>query len=163
MIEKSYWRKETGHWLGQLLLLFFLAGLCGCTLTVRLAGDYDEITDAKVTELRSETSTFLSWMATSVGKEEGSYEANRDFYYRMYGEVDALIDRAVAMEEGLKKTPLKKNFMALKEQYQDLELLHKTGLNDQVIKSVQAAFDQSFRAIVKHLLFLKWNKDEPVK
>ena len=143
------------------LWVICLAGLFACTFTVKFAGNYDEITDIKVSDLRAETATFLSWMEAGLDVEEGGYEANRDFYFRVYAEVDGLVDRAAVMEEGLKKMPLKDNFMALKQQYEDLETLHRIGLNAQVLASAREAFDQSFRAIVKHLIFLKWNKQEP--
>ena len=31
----------------------------------------------------------------------------------------------------------------------------------EVLAKAQEAFDQSFRAIVKHLVFLKWNQEQP--
>lgn len=145
----------------KLLMMLCLVGLCACTLSVRLAGNYDEITDIKVNSLREETSIFLNWMELALDAEEGSYDANLDFYIRVYAEVEGLLDRAVIMEEGLKKTPLTDNFAALRQQYEDLEELHRLGLNEQVLAGVRAAFDQSFRAIVKHMIFLKWNKQEP--
>lgn len=152
--------------LGQVKLILsciLVSLVCACTLTVKFAGNYDEITDVKVNGLRTETAIFLSRMEAALATEEGGYEANRDFYFRVYAEADGLIDRASVMEEGLKKTPLRDNFTALRQQYEDLEALHRSGLNKQVLAGARAAFAQSFRAIVKHLIFLKWNEQEPVE
>jgi len=65
------------------------------------------------------------------------------------------------LEEGLKKTPLTDNFKDLSKQYDDLETLHQTPYNKDVILKAQEAFDQSFRAIVKHLIYMKWNQEQP--
>jgi hypothetical protein len=93
--------------------------------------------------------------------DDGSYENNKNFYSEAKGEIKALITRAEFLEDGLKRTPLTDNFKDLLKQYDDLEVLHQTPLSKEVLAKAQEAFDQSFRAIVKHLVFLKWNQARP--
>ena len=69
--------------------------------------------------------------------------------------------RAEVLETGLVKTPLTDNFRSLMQQYDDLEILHQAPYNKQMMSSAQASFNQSFRAIVKHLIYIKWNQEQP--
>jgi hypothetical protein len=93
-------------------------------------------------------------MRSSKGSD-ASYEANKKFYDDAQGDVSALILRARVAEEGLAKQPLTTNFEALQKQYVDLAELHKTSPPPVAILSAESAFEQSFRAILENLLFLK--------
>lgn len=146
-------------WYGLLSVLLILL-LAGCIPKVKLVGGYDEITDQAVTDLHRKTATFFAKLKTSAGAD-ASYEANKKFYEEVQGDVAVLILRAAVTEEGLKGNPLTKNFENLQKQYEDLAELHKTSPPPKAMKSAEDAFDQSFRAILENLLFLKWNQDLP--
>lgn len=139
------------------LFAFSLTQISGCAFKVKLVGEYDAITDRAVTELHQMTSSFFEKLLNSSG-EEASYEANRDFYDQVNGDVSALIIRAKVIEEGLKRNPLTRNFIDLQKQYEDLAELHMTSPSEEALLSAEAAFEQSFRAILEQLLFLKWNQ-----
>jgi hypothetical protein len=146
-------RNQYGVWLAAVLLVSFLAG---CAFKVKLVTDYDAIIDNAVNALHAKTASFFAKVTTSP-RPESSYEANKAFYQEAQGDVAALIMRARVLEDGLKAQPLTTNFEALKAQYDDLATLHKTAPAPALLKNAQDAFEQSFRAIIKHLLFLKSN------
>jgi PBP1b-binding outer membrane lipoprotein LpoB len=141
-----------------LLILFFLAG---CAFKVKLVGQYDDIVDKSVHQLESKTTAHTKKIIDSRGTADGSFDQNKQFYSDTKGEVQALIVRAEALEKGLERTPLTDNFKKLLEQYNDLETLHQTPFNEDVISMAQEALDMSFRAIVKHLIYMKWNQEIP--
>ena len=145
------------------LSLFFVVVLLlsGCAVKVKLVGQYDDIVDKSVHQLQSRTTAHIKQIMDNGGQGEGSYDNSKQFYSDARGEVQALVIRSEALEEGLKKTPLTDNFEALVEQYDDLETLHQTPYSRDVMKKAQEAFDQSYRAIVKHLVYLKWNQEQP--
>lgn len=143
-----------------LSLFVFVAIGCGA-LKVKLVGQYDEIVDKSVHTIESKTTAHFKKILDNKGLGEGSYEQTKAFYAQMKGEVQALIVRSEVLEDGLKRTPLTQNFKLLGNQYDDLEILHQTPYNETTIQSAQKAFDQSFRAIVKHLIFMKWNQKQP--
>ena len=144
-------------WIFSLILILF----SGCALKVKLVGQYDDIVDKAVHQLESNTTAHIKIIIDNQGEGNGSYSSSKQFYSEARGEVQALVIRAEALEEGLKKTPLTDNFEALIKQYDDLETLHQTAFNQDVMEKAQEAFDQSYRAIVKHLIYLKWNQDQP--
>lgn len=150
-------RSHGVFWLVSILLIGFLAG---CALKVKLVGEYDEITDKAVTELHKKTASLFTKLKASSGVD-ASYETNKKFYEDAQGDVSALILRAKVIEKGLKNNPLTTNFEDLKKQYEDLAMLHKTTPGVDLIRSAEGAFEQSFRAIVENLLFLKWNQTQP--
>lgn len=149
-------------WVTQLsvisLVLLFLSG---CTYKVKLVGQYDDIVDKAVHQIESKTTSHIKKIIDNKGIDDGSYNKNKQFYSDMQGEVQALVVRADTLEEGLKSTPLTDNFNELGMQYDDLELLHQLPYNEDVMLKAQEAFDQSFRAVVKHLIYLKWNQEPP--
>ncbi|WP_295393707.1 hypothetical protein [uncultured Thiodictyon sp.] len=150
-------RNQYFVWLAAVLLVSLLAG---CAFKVRLIAEYDAIIDNAVNALHVKTVSFFAKLNSS-SRAEASYEANKEFYQEAQGDVAALILRAQVLEEGLQAHPLTTNFEALKAQYEDLAALHKTAPAAAVLNNAQDAFEQSFRAIVKHLLFLKWNQAQP--
>jgi len=131
----------------------------GCAFKVTLVGEYDEITDQAVTELHKKTKVFFLKLQRASG-QEAAYEANKQFYEEVQGDIAVLILRAEVTEKGLKRNPLTQNFKDLQKQYDDLEELHKTMPNKKALKSAEEAFDRSFRAIVENLLYLKWNQEQ---
>jgi len=136
----------------------------GCSaLKVKLVGDYDEIIDTSVNNLQKSTYSFISKLSSNIGTEDGSYEKNKQFYSDVKGELTAMIVRAELLEKGLKKTTLTTNLKNLQVQYDDLEQLHKSTINQVVLKSVQDAFGRSFRAIVEYIMYLKWNQEEKIR
>ena len=143
-----------------LVLVLLISLLIGCALKVKLVGEYDEITDKAVTDLNKKTASFFVKLKSS-SEADASYEANKKFYDDAQGDVAALILRAKVTEEGLKRNPLTRNFEDLQKQYEDLAVLHKTSPNQKMIKSAEEAFEQSFRAIVENVLYLKWNQAQP--
>jgi hypothetical protein len=136
--------------------------MIGCSgLKVRLVGEYDDILDKSVHQIESKTTAHIRKILDTQGSGDGAYDQSKQFYSDIKGEVQALIVRAEVLEEGLKRTPLTDNFQRLQEQYDDFEILHKTPFNKDAIEKAQEAFDQSFRAIVKHVIYLKWNQEQP--
>ena len=140
------------------LILFLLSG---CAFKVKLVGQYDDIVDKSVHQIESKTTAHIKNIIDNKGKADGSFDQSKHFYSYIRGEVQALVVRAEALEEGLKRTPLTDNFKDLSKQYDDLEILHQTPFNKDVLLKAQEAFDQSFRAIVKHLIYMKWNQEKP--
>ncbi len=145
-------------WLLPLFLLLTI--FSGCGFKVKLVGEYDAIVDKSVTSLQEQTATFFSKMHTSSPNER-SYESNKEFYNNVKGKVSALIIRSEVIEEGLKRNPLTKNFQDLKLQYEELSKQHKKKASKIYFKSAEKAFNQSFRAILENILYLKWNQSQP--
>ena len=139
-------------------LLIFILSACS---HVKLVGPYDEIVDNTVNQLHADTTAHFSKILSNKGKNDGSYETLKEFYMNVQGKVDTLIVRASVLEKGLSKTPLTKNFKMLKEQYKDLAEIHQTPFNEGVINSAKKAFDQPYRSIIKHIVYLKWNQKQP--
>ncbi|NVJ61473.1 MAG: hypothetical protein HWE27_13840 [Gammaproteobacteria bacterium] len=144
------------------LVLFITLSLStGCAFKVKLVGQYDALVDQSVLNLQSETESHINTILENSGQGAGSYDQSKDFYTQSIGKVDALITRAKVLEDKLKRQPLTDNFIALKQQYEDLRTLHKMPFNQNAISSGQKSMQQSFDAIVKHLVFLKWNQEQP--
>lgn len=144
-----------------LLSVITLAMLSGCALKVKLVGQYDDIVDKSTIQLQESTSIFFASMQ-SASDEERSYEANRQFYAQSQGKAATLIVRSEAIEAGLDKTPLTDNFKDLLRQFEELEQTHKEATPSAIyFSSAEQAFNQSFRAITEHLLYLKWNQEQP--
>jgi hypothetical protein len=142
-----------------ILIIFIILAMqtAGCALRITFVGDYDEITDQAVSELYKKNKVFFSKLLRASG-QEASYEANKQFYEEVQGQIAALILRAEVTEKALKRNPLTKNFKDLQQQYDDLELLHKTTPDKKALQSAEQALDRSFRAIVENLLYLKWKQ-----
>lgn len=140
--------------------VLLLALLGGCSFKVKLVGEYDEITDQAVMNLHKKTASFFAKLKSAAGSD-ASYDANKNFYEDALGDVAALTLRSKVTEVGLKHTPLTRNFEDLRLQYEDLAVLHKTSPDLKIIASAAAAFEQSFRAILENLLYLKWNQAQP--
>lgn len=147
--------------INQLFIGVLIIFLAGCGLKVKLVGQYDEIIDKSVHQIESETTAHIKHIIDNKGIGDGAFDKNKEFYSEIKGDVQALIVRAETIENGLKKTPLTDNFKDLQKQYDDLEMLHRTPFNTNVILKAQAAFDQSYRAIVKHMIYMKWNQEKP--
>lgn len=150
-------------WNGPTLLVWLLVVLlfAGCTFKTKLVGPYDEIVDNNINQLQSQTSSHITTIVSAQGTGAGAYDRLKAFYREVDGRLDALIVRAEVLETGLKKTPLVDNLKLLKEQYQDLEMLHQSPYNEKAMTSAEKAFAMSYRAIVKHLVYLKWNQQHP--
>lgn len=158
MDQERWARDSASAWKRSVILLALLILIVsGCALRVKYVAEYDEIMDRAVSDLHRKTATFFARVQSSPGPD-GSYEANRTFYEEARGDVAALILRARVSEKGLAKTPLTSNFEDLQKQYEDLAALHKTSPPPVAILSAESAFEQSFRAIIENLLFLKWNR-----
>jgi hypothetical protein len=143
-------------------LIFVMSLSSGCAFKVKLVGEYDEILDKSVTEIQEQTATFFSKMK-SASSSDLLYEPNKAFYDGVQGKISTLIRRSEVIEEGLKFNPLTKNFKELQSQYQDLAEQHKKSFSPKYLESAEKAFDQSFRAILENILYLKWNKTQPQK
>jgi hypothetical protein len=158
MFQKFRRRCNVMVWLlPSFMMLFFCTG---CVPRVKLVGEYDEILDRSVTEIQEQTATFFLKMRTA-STEDALYEVNTWFYHDVQGKIAALIRRSEVIEEGLQKKPLTRNFKELRLQYLELAEQHKKGFSKQYIESAETAFDQSFRAILKNILYLKWSKPPP--
>ena len=139
------------------ILFCFLSFMESCTYNVKLVGTYDEVTDNTVTSLYKKTALFFTNLKnTSI--IDVSYETNSIFYDDVFSDISILIIRAQISEKGLGYKPLTKNFEELKIQYQEFMGLDNNSINDLIIISSEKAFDQSFKAIMENILYLKWSK-----
>lgn len=156
-------RKRQNNLILWIVSLFLIISVCsGCALTVKLVGEYDAIVDNAVTDLQKETAVFFSKMKTASSADT-TYKANKDFYDDAHGKVSTLIIRSEVIEQGLKRNPLTKNFKDLQLQYQDLAEQHKKIPSKKYFESAEKAFNQSFRAILENILYLKWNQTQSKK
>lgn len=142
------------------ICLILVGQLSGCALKVKLVGEYDEIMDKAVTDLQKKTATFFAKLKNTSGQDK-SYEANKGFYEDVQGDVAVLILRSQVIEKGLKWDYLTKNFKDLQAQYDDLTVLHRTSPPPKAFENAEKAFEQSFRAILEYLLYLKWKQTPP--
>ncbi len=141
-------------------VLLLISSISGCALKVKLVGEYDQIVDKSVTELQQLTVTFFTKMKTASDADR-TYAVNKEFYADANGKISTLIARSEVIEEGLNKNPLTENFKELKNQYDELAKEHKNKPSKKYFESAEKAFNQSFRAILEHLLYLKWNQTQP--
>ncbi|MFA8343684.1 MAG: hypothetical protein ACEPO8_12010 [Rhodothermaceae bacterium] len=152
--------KQKKHIKWVVFFILFLV-LEGCAVKVKLVGEYDAIMDKSVHQIEVKTITHIEEVIKSKGLLAGSYEQNQQFYFDIKGEIQALIVRATALEDGLIRTPLTENFNELLLQYDDLEKLHKGSFNKKMFVSAKTAMERSFKAIIKHLVYMKWNQEQP--
>ncbi len=143
-----------------LLILFMLSG---CILKVKWAAQYDEVIDTSIHNIQSKTAALIMKIISYKGFGDGSFEKNKQFYFDIKGELQALVIRSQTFEADLEMKPLTANMRDLVRQYNDLEILHKTFYSKAVYLKAQDAFDQSFRAIIKHIIYLKLDKYKPEK
>lgn len=144
-------------------ILFALLAVSVTGCRVKLAGDYDQVVDKTVTELQQSTSSFFSKIKSSTDSER-AYANNKQFYADSKAVVSVLIQRSKIIEKEVEKKPLTKNFESLMELYNDLEMEHKNnpskiyfvGVEGSSSEGAKGAFDQAFRAIVQHMVILKW-------
>lgn len=127
--------------------------LSGC-VSLNLAPDYDPVMDQTVTKLHAETAAFFEKMLSATGNER-AYSANKEFYARALGTVEAMGTRAENLEAELESKPLSENFSTLRAQYVDMRLLHQTNPPKGALASAKQSFDQLFRAILMHIRTLK--------
>ena len=144
----------------SILILLLVSAISGCAFKVKLVGEYDQIVDKSITELQQSTVKFFTKMKAASDSDR-IYELNKDFYADAEGKISTLVVRSEVIEEGLKKNPLTKNFKDLKLQYLELSTEHKKNPSARYFEGAEKAFNQSFRAILKHLLYLKWNQTQP--
>jgi hypothetical protein len=77
------------------LILPFFASNC----TVRLAGNYDEISDNTLSVVEEQTLSFFNKLKTA-SPGDGEYEVNKSFYEDIYGKISMLI---MYWEKSIKK------------------------------------------------------------
>jgi hypothetical protein len=155
------WKPETFP-LYLILILLFVSAISGCAFKVKLVGDYDQIIDQSVTELQQSTVSFFTKMKAATDADR-TYEQNKAFYAEANGKIATLIARVEIIEENLKNTPLTDNFVALQKNYIVLSTEHQNNPSARFFESAEKSFSMSFRAILKHLLYLKWNQTHPTK
>ena len=161
MYQSNVTPKKFSTWATYFISVLLLISLIsGCALKVTLVGEYDQIIDKSVTELHQSTVTFFSKMKAASNADR-TYSVNKEFYEDVDGKISTLIIRSEVIEEGLKRNPLTKNFKDLKEQYLELAKEHKKSPSKRYFESAEKAFNQSFRAILENLLYLKWNQTQP--
>jgi hypothetical protein len=83
-----------------IIFLILAVQTVGCAFRITLVGDYDEITDQAVAELYKKTKVFFSKLIRASGQEV-SYEANKQFYEEVQGQIAALILRAEVTAKAL--------------------------------------------------------------
>jgi hypothetical protein len=160
MVQRCRRQKSIIEYLLITLIAMMISS--GCIPKVKLVGEYDEIIDKAVTDLQEQTDVFFLKMKGDLSADS-TYEANKGFYNDVQGKISMLIRRSEVIEEGLKRNPLTQNFKDLQTQFLDLADQHKKSFSSKYLESAQKAFDQSFRAILANLLYLKWNQTQPSK
>lgn len=152
----------------------------GCSW-MNLSADYDPVLDTQTTQLYQDTETFFTEVETSIGTQKFFHSEHQDFYSNAKGRTKALFTRAELHEEGLASTPLTDNFENLLMQYENLEAEHKrqsekmiSVINESGMDAVNTkpyalywdsalkGFQQSFRAIMAHLMVLKGIREEQI-
>jgi len=83
------------------VLLFIMA----CP-SVMFITEYDEQIDRSATELQTRIETFLIKMERVAGTPEGEYRNNEDFYDEVLGTLNAMRERALAVDEEKNKQTL---------------------------------------------------------
>ena len=141
-----------------LLMLILLAG---CAAPVKPVAHYDDILDRSVHQVESQTMGQVKRIIDTKGEGDGSFQRSGQFYAEIKGEVQALIVRAEIMEQGLATTPLTNNFEVLQLQLDDLSAQQQKPYDESAFLKMQAAFDKSFRTIVKLIIDMKWREEAP--
>lgn len=135
----------------QLLLSSLLVlGSAGCT--IKLIADYDENTDALVTSLQRELSTFFVDLESKLGTPAESYENFGDTYKAIRVDISALSLRVNALP---KNSITQEQVDILKRNLDLFEQLHKSGLGEgvegkkAVLTSIREDFDTALAAILR--------------
>lgn len=136
------------------LLSLLLSQSVGCT--VRLIADYDEQTDASITELQRKVETFLTRLERSAGRPEASHAANVGFYDEMRVALSSIEVRAAAIP---RNEITRQQLSLLRDSLNTLEELHKTGISTEQVQPLRTAFNTSFGAILKLELAKKRGKE----
>ena len=125
--------------------LVAIIAISGCTVT--LVSNYDEKTDADVTQLQKNVETFLVTVEGQSGLPECVYDNHKNFYQKTVVEISAIDVRARAIpnnEITIEQVRL------LKENLHTLEQIHKMGCFDpEAVEIVRNSFNSSFTAILK--------------
>ena len=76
------------------------AAMAACVLLaacqVKLVSDYDEQIDTGLSRMNTEITAFVDKMISEAGTPQGTWAANKDFYFQEEAEADTLIARAEA-------------------------------------------------------------------
>jgi hypothetical protein len=130
----------------------------GCT--VRLISDYDEVIDAKATELRSKLDAFLSKLERTAGTDDAKHEKFASFYEEVRAELSSMLLRAKLAP---KSETVQEQITLASKSVDTLEEIHKKfGVDKEKFeKGIRPAFDTQFGAIIRLQKALK--RSEKVK
>jgi len=110
--------------------------LVGCTLVA----PYDQLTDSGISQLQKDTESLL----TSLDQHHTPYSI--DLYIPITSELKALQTRANAIPTNSLTVQELAN---LAKEIDELQQLHKIGLNSDEIKVIRDALDRSYDALLK--------------
>lgn len=134
---------------------FFIALFCSC-LHVKLVGDYDEITDRKLTEMQLNFALHFNKLERVITTEKADYSHYIEFYDLVKAEVDVLKIRAAAIA---KNKIVIEQLKLLDSNISDLMLLHQIGFSSaKEISLLKSAFDEAFGAMIFYQINLKRRK-----
>jgi hypothetical protein len=116
---------------------------------VVLIGAYDQNVDQSIQQISTEVSTLLVKLEKNVDDNlpaENKYEKFRETYINLYGEVENLKIRTMALPKYSKITEM---VVLLNKNIHDLEALHKTGFTDKrLIETTKTLIETSLQAML---------------
>lgn len=80
-------------------LMVIVLFITGCK-TVQFVSPYDEVIDNGLADYKESINTLAKNLADNAGKEEGTYEENKETYNALEAKIDLLIDRAAIHSSG---------------------------------------------------------------
>ena len=114
--------------------------------SIQLIAPYDERIENGITELQKNTTAFFVKIERQRGSDNNDYTNHIEFYDNSKVAMKSLLIRAGATAQNEKTED---QILLLMEKYESLEKQHKTtGLTPYTIPSLEASFDQIFRAIL---------------
>jgi len=147
-------KSKLNKYLIPLVVALIMLVLSGCS-NIRLIADYDEQTDAAVTQIQRKMEQFLISLERNMGKDEASYARNTRFYDEVRVDLSAVRVRAAAIpENGI----IIQQLGLLSDNLVNLEKIHKLGISANDIPPIRTAFNVSCTAILKLELAKKRGK-----
>lgn len=136
--------KKSRYW-----LIALITSVLFTACRVVLIGAYDQNVDQSIQTISTEVSTLLVKIEKNIDDnqpDENKYEKYRDTYIALYGEVENLKIRTMALPKYSKITEM---VVLLNKNIHDLESLHKIGFTDKrLIETTKTLIETSLQAML---------------
>jgi hypothetical protein len=130
-------------------LMSFIIPVIFTACHVVLIGAYDQNVDQSMQQISTEVSTLMVRLEKNVDDNlpaQNKYDNFRDVYINLYGEVENLKIRTMALPKYSKITDM---VILLNKNIHDLEALHKSGLTDKrLIETTKTLIETSLQAML---------------